>query len=103
MYDYFSELDGFKVVESSVMNIDAPNILADTTVIPSSQAVNLKLKFSAMSFYTSENDDNSTAFVDDTKGSYFVKWLLENIVDKVDWHTYDVLNFGLLVRLFHIE
>lgn len=89
MYDYFSKLDGFKVVESSVMSIDPANILEDTTAIPSSEAGNLKPTFSAMSLYTSENDDNSTALVDDAKDSYFVKWLLENIKAKrpimVEW------------------
>lgn len=89
MYDYFSKLDGFKVFESSVRNIDATNILADTTAVPSSQAGNLKPTFSPMSLYTSENDDNSTAFVDDAKDSYFVKWILEHINAKrpimVEW------------------
>lgn len=79
MYDYFSTLDGFKVVESSVTNTDPANILADTNAIPSSEAGNLKPTFSPMSMYTSENDGNSTAFVDDAKDSYFVKWILENL------------------------
>lgn len=89
MYDYFSKLDGFKVVESSVMNVDATNILADTTAVPSSKSGNLKPTFSPMSLTTSENDDNSTAFVDDAKDTYFVKWILENINAKrpiiVEW------------------
>lgn len=92
MHDYFSTLDGFRVVDSSVMNIDATNILPDTTAIPSSEVGNLKPTFSSMSLYTSENDDNSTAFVDDAKDSYFVKWILENIkaerpimVEWADW------------------
>lgn len=94
LYDYFNNLEGFKVLETSYKeNYNDNDLISEEDGAAPSDVGNLKPTFSSMSLYTSENDDNSDKYVDDAKDSYFVKWLTDNIeaerpimVEWADWN-----------------
>lgn len=82
LYEFFSSLEGFEVVESSFRtdytNVDL--IQADSGVTGANVG-NLPETFLWSSLYASENIADTGAWVSDAKDSYFVKWLtghLEN-------------------------
>ena len=93
IHTFFENLEGFKVVESSYRAeyTEADLIPADGSATGSNVG-NLPNTFSWNSLYTSENSDNSEAWVDDAKDSYFVKWLTGHLkadrpimVEWADW------------------
>lgn len=94
LYDYFNNLEGFKILETSYKeNYNDNDLISEENGAAPSDVGNLKPTFSSMSLYTSENDDNSEKYVDDAKDSYFVKWLTDNIeaerpimVEWADWN-----------------
>lgn len=90
MYEYFNTFKGLKVVESSYKaKYKDTDLLVESASVSGREIGNLTPTFSAMSLYTSENKDDSEAFVEDAKDSYFVKWLLNNIKNNrpvmVEW------------------
>lgn len=94
LYNYFNNLEGFKVLETSYKeNYSDEDLISEEDGATPADIGNLKPTFSSMSLYTSENDDNSEKYVDDAKDSYFVKWLTDNIkaerpimVEWADWN-----------------
>ncbi len=95
MYDFFSNLDGFTVVESSyspdftdadIMTEDHPNATPSTIG-------NYAPTFSSNALYTSENSDASELWVEDAKDSYFVNWLTGHLNAQrpimVEWAAWD--------------
>lgn len=94
LYNYFNDLEGFKVLETSYKeNYSDNDLISEEDGVTPADVGNLKPTFSSMSLYTSENDDNSGKYVDDAKDSYFVKWLSDNIeserpimVEWADWN-----------------
>ena len=94
LYEYFNNLKGFKILESSYKeNYSDEDLISEDDGGTPAEVGNLKPTFSAMSLYTSENDDNSENFVEDAKDSFFVKWILDNIqADRpimVEWADWD--------------
>ena len=93
LYDYFNNLEGFKVLESNYKeNFNDDDLISEEDRPSPADIGNLKATFSSMSLYTSDNDDNSENFVEDAKDSYFVKWIIDNIeasrpimVEWADW------------------
>ena len=93
LYDYFNNLEGFKVLESSYKeNYNDDDLISEEDGASPADIGNLKATFSSMSLYSSDNDDNSENFVEDAKDSYFVKWIVNNIeagrpimVEWADW------------------
>ena len=80
MYKYFAGLKNYKVVETSYQNkYTEKDLVGSDQDVPEQQKGNLPGKFSSMSLYASENDDNTDKFVEDAKDSYFVKWLTGNL------------------------
>jgi hypothetical protein len=93
LYNYFNDLEGFKVLETSYKENYSDDLISEEDGATPADIGNLKPTFSSMSLYTSENDDNSEKYVDDAKDSYFVKWLTDNIeaerpimVEWADWN-----------------
>ncbi|OLS03610.1 C39 family peptidase [Tissierella creatinophila] len=94
MYNYFNNLEGFKVVETSYKeNYKDSDLIKEVDGTSPADIGNLKPVFSSMSLYSSENSDDTDKFVDDAGESYFVKWLRNNL-DKgrpimVEWGDWD--------------
>lgn len=93
-YDYFNNLDGFKVIETSYKEVYTDNdLISEVDGSSPADVGNLKPTFSAMSLYASENDDNTDKFVDDAKDSYFVTWLTNHLKSgrpvMVEWGDWD--------------
>lgn len=94
LYDYFNDLDGFKVLESSYReSYNDEDLISKEDGNTPADIGNLKPSFSSMSLYTSDNDDDSENFVENAKDSYFVKWIVDNIeaglpimVEWADWN-----------------
>lgn len=94
MVQYFASRDDMRVVESSYKaNIKPEELIADDANVAEHSKGNLPGKFSAMSLYTSENSDESEAWVEDAKDTYFVKWLTGHLnagrpvmVEWADWN-----------------
>ncbi|MHA6260604.1 papain-like cysteine protease family protein [Sporosarcina sp. CAU 1771] len=93
LHNFFTSLEGFEVVETSYRAdfTDADLIQADSGATGNNVG-NLPAKFTWSSLYASENSDETEAWVEDAKDSYFVKWLtghLENdrpiMVEWADW------------------
>lgn len=94
MYDYFNNLKGFKVIETSYKeNYKDDDLIKKVDGTSPADIGNLKPTFSSMSLYSSENSDDTDKFVEDASESYFVKWLTDNL-DKglpimVEWGDWD--------------
>ncbi len=92
---YFDDFDGLKVIESSYKAdyTDADLIASDDTNYCEGDRGNLPPSFSAMSLYTTDNDDASENWVEDAEDSYFVKWLKGHLeADRpimVEWGDWD--------------
>lgn len=94
MYDYFNNLKGFKVVETSYKEEYNDNDLIKEGDGQSPADIgNLKPTFSSSSLYASENSDDTDKFVEDASESYFVKWLTDNLNEgrpiMVEWGDWD--------------
>jgi len=91
---FFASLPGFEVLESSFRPYTAADLIAedDGAVTPSDRG-NLPPTFSAMSLYTTDNDDASENWVDDAADSYFVTWLTGHLKAgrpiMVEWGDWD--------------
>lgn len=90
---FFQGVEGLKVLETSYRDsyTDADLLTAEDGV-SDSYVGNLRNTFSASSLYSSENSDDTEAWVDDAKDSYFVKWLTGHLnagnsvmVEWCDW------------------
>ncbi|MDL2263117.1 hypothetical protein LJC31_00535 [Synergistaceae bacterium OttesenSCG-928-I11] len=94
MTRFFRRVDGVEVLETSYRAVYTPSdLLTVGDGVPESMAGNLPPTFSEKSLYTSENDDDSEAWVADAKDSYFVRWLTGHIergnVVMVEWADWD--------------
>lgn len=94
IYNYFNNLDGFKVVETSYKEqVKKSDLISENDGKTPSDVGNLPAPFTYGSLYTSENDDASTKYVDDAKDSYFVKWLTGHLKAErpimVEWGDWD--------------
>lgn len=79
LYEFFSELEGFEVVESSyIADYDPSDLIGEDDGFTPNDVGNLWPTFSANSLYTTENDDSSEDWVD-AEDSYFVTWLLDHL------------------------
>ncbi|NCB27653.1 MAG: hypothetical protein EOM62_19705, partial [Bacteroidia bacterium] len=93
LYDYFSKLDGFTVVETSYRaDYSQEELLTSEDGVTDADVGNLPPTFSPMSLYASENSDTTESWVEDAKDSFFVRWLLSNLeagrpimVEWCDW------------------
>ncbi|MDD2993275.1 MAG: papain-like cysteine protease family protein [Pygmaiobacter sp.] len=93
LYDYFSALDGFQVVETSYRaEYDEAELLTVADGVSDADVGNLPKTFSSVSLYAADNDDNTENWVADAKDSYFVKWVVGNLkagrpimVEWADW------------------
>ncbi len=90
LYTYFSNLEGFKVVESSFKQYTEGDLLGAEE---GADAGNLSPTFVSASLYSSDNSDDTENWVEDAKDSYFVKWLLTNLKANrpimVEWGDWD--------------
>lgn len=94
MYDYFNNLEGFKVVQTSYKeNYKDSDLITEVDGTSPADIGNLKATFSSMSLYASENSDDTDKFVEDASESYFVKWLTDNLDNgrpiMVEWGDWD--------------
>ena len=75
LYDYFSALDGFQVVETSYRaDYDETELLTAADGVSDADTGNLPKTFSSTSLYAADNDESTEDWVADAKDSYFVKW-----------------------------
>lgn len=94
MTKFFESVDGLKVLETSYQpDYKDADLYTAEDGVSDSYVGNLRKAFSAMSLYTSENKDDSEAWVEDAKDSYFVKWLTghlnEGNVIMTEWCDWD--------------
>jgi len=92
---YFEDFDGLEVIESSYQAdyTDADLIASDDNDYAETDRGNLPPSFSAMSLYTTDNDDASENWVEDAADSYFVKWIKGHLEANrpimVEWGDWD--------------
>ena len=94
MYNFFSNLEGFEVIETSYKtNYTEEDLVKEEDGVTPSNIGNLYPTFSSSSLYASENSDETSAWVDDAKDSYFVKWLTSHLEAgrpiMVEWGDWD--------------
>lgn len=94
MYNFFSNLEGFKVLETSYRaDYTEADLVSEEDGATPSNIGNLKPTFSSSSLYASENSDDTEAWVDDAKDSYFVTWLTGHLKAgrpvMVEWGDWD--------------
>lgn len=94
MYEFFKNIEGIKVVETSyVEEFSEDDLIKNDDGYTPNDIGNLYPKFSSNSLYTTDNDDMSENWVDDAADSYFVKWVTDNIkADRpimVEWGDWD--------------
>ena len=94
MYDFFSNLEGFEVVDSSYLGeYDEADLIQAEDGQTENNIGNLPASFSWNSLYSSENNENTEAWTEDAKDSYFVKWLTEHLSNSrpimVEWGDWD--------------
>ncbi|MEA5026309.1 MAG: C39 family peptidase [Erysipelotrichaceae bacterium] len=92
--NYFSNRTDFQIVETSyTSDYSAADLLTADDGVSGNDVGNLPATFSAMSLYTSDNDDSSENYVDDAADSYFVKWIVSNLTSNrpilVEWSDWD--------------
>ncbi len=92
---YFKDFDGLKVIETSYKAdyTDADLIAPDDNDYAEVDRGNLPPSFSAMSLYTTKNDDASEDWVEDAADSYFVQWITGHLEANrpimVEWGDWD--------------
>ncbi|WP_144512179.1 papain-like cysteine protease family protein [Bacillus sp. FJAT-22090] len=94
LYDFFSNLEGFKVVDTSYReNVAAADLIKSTDGATENNVGNLPATFTWNSLYASENSDTTEAWVSDAKDSFFVKWLTDHLSNNrpvmVEWSDWD--------------
>lgn len=100
--EYFNSDPNIKVLESSyVSNYSESDLLTQEDGVSTNDIGNLPATFSSMALYTSENSDDSEAWVDDANDAYFVKWVKEHLdanhgimVEWGDWDGHWVVIIG---------
>lgn len=76
LYRFFRDLKDTKVIETSyIENPKLEQLTSTEDGITPGDIENIKPKFSSVSLYASENKEDTEAWVEDAKDSYFVKWL----------------------------
>lgn len=94
LYDFFHELDGFQVLETSYRaEYGEEDLITVEDGFTPNDVGNLRPIFSSNSLYTTENDDESEAWVDDATDSFFVTWLVGHLEAgrpiMVEWGDWD--------------
>lgn len=95
MIRFFDNFDDIEVIETSYKAdyTDEDLIAADDIDFCEADRGNLKPSFSAMSLYTSDNDDASENWIEDAEDSYFVKWIKGHLEANrpimVEWGDWD--------------
>ncbi len=80
LYEFFTELEGFQVLETSYKSEYEPSdLITEEDGLTPNDVGNLWPTFSANSLYTTENDDASEEWVEDAKDSFFVTWLVDHL------------------------
>lgn len=80
LYNFFSGIEGFEVVESSYRaNYTEADLIQANSGATGANVGNLPETFTWNSLYASENSDTTEAWVSDAKDSYFVKWLTNHL------------------------
>jgi len=92
--NYIATRDDLKIVETSYSNdYSEADLLTLADGVTGNDVGNLPKTFSAMSLYTTDNDDTSENWVSDAADSYFVKWLVGNLnanrLIMVEWSDWD--------------
>lgn len=90
LYDFFSGIEGFEVIETSYRtDYTEDDLIKEDTGSTGSNVGNLPETFTWNSLYASENSDTTEAWVSDAKDSYFVKWLTDHLENErpimVEW------------------
>ncbi|MFJ7637850.1 C39 family peptidase [Peribacillus sp. NPDC097225] len=94
LYDFFKNLKGFEVVESSYREeYNDADLIQASKEVTENNVGNLPATFTWNSLYASENSETTEAFVEDAKDSYFVKWLTNHLKNDrpimVEWGDWD--------------
>ncbi|MGE7661281.1 C39 family peptidase [Peribacillus sp. NPDC097197] len=94
LYDFFKDLEGFEVVESSYREeYNDADLIQASKEVTENNVGNLPATFTWNSLYASENSETTEAFVEDAKDSYFVKWLTNHLKNDrpimVEWGDWD--------------
>lgn len=94
MYNIATSIEGIKVVETSFVSDYTEDMLLTVEGGASgNNAGNLPGTFSSSALYASENSDDTEAWVDDAKDSYFVQWITGHLNDgngiMVAWGDWD--------------
>ena len=94
LYDFFTSLEGFEVVDTSYRGeYNDADLIQESNEVTENNVGNLPATFTWNSLYTSENSDTSEAYVEDAKDSYFVKWLTDHLSNDrpimVEWGDWD--------------
>ena len=94
LYDFFKNLKGFEVVESSYREeYNDADLIQSSKEVTENNVGNLPATFTWNSLYASENSETTEAFVEDAKDSYFVKWLTNHLKNDrpimVEWGDWD--------------
>lgn len=90
LYEFFSGIEGFEVVESSYRaDYTEDDLIKEDSGATGANVGNLPETFTWNSLYASENSDTTEAWVSDAKDSYFVKWLTDHLENErpimVEW------------------
>ncbi|MEK4521051.1 papain-like cysteine protease family protein [Psychrobacillus sp. FSL W7-1457] len=94
LHNFFTSLEGFKVVETSYkVNYAAEDLIQEADGATGNNVGNLPATFAWNSLYASENSETTEAWVTDAKDSYFVKWLTGHLSNDrpimVEWADWD--------------
>lgn len=94
MYDFFKNIKGVKVVETSYMaNPKQEELTKIEDGISFADVGNIKPKFLGVSMYASENKSDTEKYVSNAKDTYFVKWLTNHLKAgrpiMVEWGDWD--------------
>ncbi|MCM3359881.1 papain-like cysteine protease family protein [Psychrobacillus sp. MER TA 171] len=94
LHNFFTSLEGFKVVETSYkVNYAADDLIQEADGETGNNVGNLPATFTWNSLYASENSETTEAWVTDAKDSYFVKWLTGHLSNDrpimVEWADWD--------------
>ena len=90
LYNFFSEIEGFEVVESSYRaDYTEADLIQKDDGATGANVGNLPETFTWNSLYALENSDTTEAWVSDAKDSYFIKWLTDHLQNErpimVEW------------------
>ncbi|WP_025784245.1 papain-like cysteine protease family protein [Sporosarcina sp. D27] len=94
LYNFFTSIEGFEVVETSYRaDYTDADLIQDNSGATGNNVGNLPATFSWNSLYASENSETTEAWVTDAKDSYFIKWLTDHLENNrpimVEWTDWD--------------